>query len=131
MTKNAAILLVEDEPVTARLIQKMLENLGYTVEGIIPSGEEAIQVLEKNRPDLVILDITLAGEIDGIETAMYINEKHNIPIIYLTANTHYSVIQKAKEKTKSYGYLLKPVKGIDLHWTISTAIRRHQLEQGP
>ena len=109
----------------------MLENLGYTVEGIIPSGEEAIQVLEKNRPDLVILDITLAGEIDGIETAMYINEKHNIPIIYLTANTHYSVIQKAKEKTKSYGYLLKPVKGIDLHWKISTAIRRHQLEQGP
>jgi CheY-like chemotaxis protein len=127
--KNASILLIEDEPVTAHAIRKMLENLDYTVAAVIPSGEEALRELEKNRPDLIILDITLAGEIDGIDTAMHINRKYDIPIIYLTANTHFSVIQRAKEKTKSYGYLLKPVKGIDLHWTINTALKLHLLER--
>jgi two-component system, response regulator PdtaR len=127
--KNAKILIIEDEPLTALAIQKMLENMGYMVTEVIPSGEEALEKISSLKPDLIIMDITLAGDIDGIEAAMYINKNFGIPIVYLTANTNFDVIQRAREATKSYGYLLKPVKGIDLHWTINTALKRHRLEE--
>lgn len=127
--KNSTILIIEDEQVTAQLIKKMLENLGYNIAGIIASGEEALASIGTIKPDLIIMDITLAGKIDGIEAASYINKNFGIPIIYLTANTNFDIIQRAKDETSSYGYLLKPVKGIDLHWTINTALKRHHLEK--
>lgn len=127
--KNATILIIEDEQVTAQLIKKMLENLGYNIAGIIASGEEALASIGIIKPDLIIMDITLAGKIDGIEAASYINKNFGIPIIYLTANTNFDIIQRAKDETSSYGYLLKPVKGIDLHWTINTALKRHHFEK--
>jgi two-component system, response regulator PdtaR len=126
MTK---ILIIEDELITAQLIRKMLENLGYTIAGIITSGEEALANVGTINPDLIIMDITLAGKIDGIEAAAYINKNFGTPIVYLTANTNFDIIQRAKDETMSYGYLLKPVKGIDLHWTINTALKRHNFEK--
>ncbi len=129
MMKNTRILIIEDEQITAQLIKKMLENLGYTIAGIIASGEEALASVATIRPDLIIMDITLAGKIDGIEAAAYINKNFSIPIVYLTANTNFDIIQRAKDETTSYGYLLKPVKGIDLHWTINTALKRHNYEK--
>jgi CheY-like chemotaxis protein len=129
MMKNTRILIIEDEQITAQLIKKMLENLGYTIAGIIASGEEALASVATIRPDLIIMDITLAGKIDGIEAAAFINKNFSIPIVYLTANTNFDIIQRAKDETTSYGYLLKPVKGIDLHWTINTALKRHNFEK--
>jgi two-component system, response regulator PdtaR len=129
MTKNTRILIIEDEQITAQLIRKMLENLGYSIAGIIASGEEALANVGTIKPDLIIMDITLAGKIDGIEAASFINKNFGIPIVYLTANTNFEVIQRAKDETNSYGYLLKPVKGIDLHWTINTALKRHNFER--
>lgn len=129
MTKNTRILIIEDEQITAQLIRKMLENLGYSIAGIIASGEEALSTVGTIKPDLIIMDITLAGKIDGIEAAAFINKNFGIPIVYLTANTNFEVIQRAKDETNSYGYLLKPVKGIDLHWTINTALKRHNFER--
>jgi len=129
MTKNKRILIIEDEQITAQLIRKMLENLDYSIAGIIASGEEALAVVGTIKPDLIIMDITLAGKIDGIDLAAYINKNFRIPIVYLTANTNFEIIQRAKDETVSYGYLLKPVKGIDLHWTINTALKRHNFER--
>lgn len=123
------VILVEDDPVTALGIQKMLENLDYEVIEIFASGEDALDRLDTLKPDIILMDITLKGAINGIEAAAIINKNYRTPVIYLTANTNYDMIQRAKETTKSYGYLLKPVKGIDLHWTISTALKRHQLEK--
>lgn len=125
---NARILLIEDEAVTALAIRKMLENLGYQVADILQSGEEALGKIEQLNPDLIIMDITLSGKIDGIEAAIQINKNRRIPIVYLTANSDHAVIQRAKKATHYYGYLLKPVSGIDLDWTIHTALKRRQLE---
>lgn len=126
--KNTSILIIEDEPVTALSIQKMLEKLGYSVAEIVPSGEEALQKLGHMRPDLILMDITLAGAIDGIEAAMAVSKNYGIPIVFLTENTNLEVIRRANRATNSYGYLLKPVKGDDLHLTINTALRRHSIE---
>jgi two-component system, response regulator PdtaR len=123
------VILVEDDPITALAVQKMLENLDYDVIEIFASGEDALDRLDTLQPDIILMDITLKGDITGIEAAAIINRNYRTPVIYLTANTNYDTIQQAKETTKSYGYLLKPVKGIDLHWTINTALKRHQLEE--
>jgi len=127
--EHARILIIEDEQITALAIKKMLENLGYLVSDILQSGEEALGKIEKLNPDLIIMDITLSGQIDGIEAATLINKNKKIPIVYLTANTDHEVIQRAKGASHYYGYLLKPVSGIDLDWTIHTALKRHQLER--
>ncbi len=126
---NTKIILVEDDPITALAVQKMLENLDYTVIETFSSGEDALERIHGLKPDIILMDITLKGNINGIEAAEIINKKFMIPIIYLTANASYDTIQKARETTKSYGYLLKPVRGTDLHWTINTALKRHQLEK--
>ncbi|MBN2157986.1 MAG: response regulator [Spirochaetes bacterium] len=129
--KNTNILIIEDEPVTALSIKKMLEKIGYSVPEIITSGEEALERLKEMKPDLILMDITLAGAIDGIEAAIAVNENYGIPIVFLTENTNLEVIQRASKTTLSYGYLLKPVKGFDLQLTINTAMRRHSIERVP
>jgi len=125
------VILIEDDSITAFAVRKMLENLGYAVIEVFTSAEDALDKIPSLAPDIIIMDITLKGEMDGIEAAGIINKHHGTPIIYLTGNTNYDTIHKARETTKSYGYLLKPVRGIDLHWTINTALKRHQLENSP
>jgi two-component system, response regulator PdtaR len=129
--KNARILIIEDDPVTAQFLKKLLENMLYRVIDIIPTGEEAIEKAGALQPDLIIMDITLSGIIDGIEAAMRINERCLIPIIYLTASTDCNVLQRARDSKRCYGCLLKPVTGTDLHWTISMALKRHHIETRP
>ncbi len=123
------VIIIEDDSITAFAVQKMLENLGYAVIETFASAEDALDSIPLLNPDIIIMDITLKGKINGIEAAEIINKNHGAPIIYLTGNTNYDTIQKARETTKSYGYLLKPVRGIDLHWTINTALKRRQLEE--
>ena len=123
------VIIVEDDSITAFAVQKMLENLGYAVIDTFTSAEDALGSMPSLNPDIILMDITLKGKINGIEAAEIINKNHGAPVIYLTANTNYDTIHKARETTKSYGYLLKPVRGIDLHWTINTALKRRQLEE--
>lgn len=124
------VFIIEDEPTTALAIQRMLENFNqYNVIDICASGEDALDRIQELKPDVILMDITLKGDITGIEAAAIINKNSGPPIIYLTANTNYETIQLARDTTKSYGYLLKPVQGMDLHWTINTALKRHQLEE--
>ena len=86
MNQKYKILIVEDEILVATDIQESLESLGYDVQDAVDTGLKAIHSVEKELPDLVLMDINLKGEMTGIEAAKIINQKHDVPIIYLTAN---------------------------------------------
>lgn len=121
------ILIVEDESIVAKDIQHSLKKLGYTVVAICSNGEDAINAAEEFKPDLVLMDIMLKGDMSGIEAANQIREKHKIPVIYLTAYADESTLNKAKV-TEPYGYIIKPFKEIDLHTSIEMAIYKHEKE---
>lgn len=121
------ILIVEDESIVAKDIQHSLKKIGYTVVATCSTGEEAIRTTEELKPDLILMDIMLKGEMSGIEAASLIREKHNIPVIYLTAYADESTLNKAKV-SEPYGYIIKPFKEIDLHTSIEMAIYKHEKE---
>ena len=123
MKKNR-IMIVEDENVTARSLQMSLEKLGYIVTAIVASGEQAIQKLEEgDSPDLVLMDILLQGELDGIETARILAARFNLTVIYLTSHDDKDVFEKAKT-TNPYGYLTKPFTTDDLQKVVELGIYR-------
>lgn len=121
------ILIVEDESIVAKDIQHSLKKLGYTVSGICSTGEDAIKTAEEVKPDLVLMDIMLKGDMNGIDAATEIREKLNVPIIYLTAYADEATLSKAKV-SEPYGYIIKPFKEIDLHTSIEMAIYKHEKE---
>ncbi|WP_216351208.1 hybrid sensor histidine kinase/response regulator [Leptolyngbya sp. 'hensonii'] len=122
------ILVVEDEMIIARDIQGCLENLGYVVSAVVPSGLEAIETAAASRPDLVLMDIRLKGTMDGIQAAEQIWKRFQIPIIYSTGYSDPKTLQRAKE-TGPFGYVLKPVEERELFVAIETALHRYRLEQ--
>jgi two-component system response regulator LytT len=121
------ILITEDESIVAKDIQMSLKKLGYNVIGICNNGEDAIRTAEEHRPDIVLMDIMLKGEMSGIEAADQIRKRLNIPLIFLTAYADESTLSKAKI-TEPYGYIIKPFKEIDLRTTIEMALYKHQKE---
>lgn len=122
------ILIVEDEAIPALDIKNMLEELGYEVSATLSSGEEALERINDLQPDLVLMDITLEGKIDGIMTAAAITRDYAIPIVFLTAHADIGTMKEA-DKINPYGYLLKPVNLADLSLTISSALKRDQIEK--
>ncbi|MBD2482551.1 response regulator [Planktothrix sp. FACHB-1365] len=110
---TATILIVEDELIAAESIARSLRKQGYTVIARINSGEKALEQVSKNCPDLILMDIHLRGELDGVETAKRIREQHQIPIVYITAYSDNSTIERTKETNPS-GYLIKPFKPQDV-----------------
>jgi PAS domain S-box-containing protein len=124
---KAKILIVEDESIEAMNFQQSLESLGYEVVGISQTGEDAIVKAGELRPDLVLMDVVLMGELDGIEAAAQIKENFNIPVVYLTAHPEESTINRAM-LTSPYGYLIKPVNKTDLKNNIKLALNKHQME---
>ncbi|MBW4490894.1 MAG: response regulator [Trichocoleus desertorum ATA4-8-CV12] len=125
---NEKILVVEDERIVARDIEKRLKKLGYVVPVTVASGEEAIKKTAEIRPDLVLMDIQLKGKLDGIETAEQIRADFDIPVIYLTAYADEATLQRAKA-TEPFGYILKPFDARDLHVAIEVALRRRLSEE--
>ena len=121
------ILIVEDERIIAEDIKRILHQFGYHVTDIISYGESVLERYEELNPDLILMDIMLAGDINGIETARRIKEKHNIPIIYLTAYANESILNSAKI-TEPFGYLIKPFEEHELHATIEMAFYRYKIE---
>jgi DNA-binding LytR/AlgR family response regulator len=122
------VLVVEDESIVSKDIQHSLKKIGYNVVGAAATGEKAIELAESEKPDVVLMDIMLKGEMNGIEAAQEIRSSLAIPIIFLTAYADESTLSKAKV-TEPYGYVLKPFKEIDLHTTIEMAIYKHGKEQ--
>lgn len=120
MQSQLKILIVEDEMLIAANIAIQLETLGYEVAGIIPRGEEAIKTVQNEKPDLVLMDINLKGELDGIETATKMQQIAEIPIIYLTANADDAHFDRAKV-TNPYAFISKPFKKLDLQRAIELA----------
>ncbi len=122
------ILIVEDERVVARSLQHTLRNLGYDVSGVVSSGENAIRRSEETAPDLVLMDIVLKGNLDGIETAKQIYSRFNIPVVYLTAHADESTLQRAKI-TEPFGYIIKPFEIRALRSAIEIALYKHNIER--
>lgn len=121
------ILVVEDENILALGLQKKLENLGYVVTGIADSGEETFNKIHEKVPDLILMDIVIKGNIDGIETAAKLKKTYSIPLIYLTAYADDEILARAA-KTEPYGYILKPYKEKELKANIEMAIYRKKSE---
>lgn len=124
------ILIAEDEKIIALDIQRTLQRLGYEVTSVVDSGLDVITHVEKEKPDLVLLDIMLNSKLDGIDAANIISTKYNIPIIYLTALKDESTVQRAKQ-TNYYEYLTKPFDEKKLHNVISQALQRPSQFQQP
>jgi len=122
------ILIVEDEHIVAMGIKRMLKNLGYTVTGVASSGADAISKAESTFPDLVLMDIMLKGELDGIGAAKEIKERFNLPVVYLTAYSDSNILERAK-KTGPFGYIVKPFDEKDLHSNIEIALHRLRREK--
>ncbi len=122
------ILVVEDELIAAENIARNLKKLGYEVIGIVDSGEEAIQAATNNHPNLVLMDIMLQGDLDGIQAAGHIRCELKIPVIYMTAYADDDTLGRAK-LTEPYGYLVKPFKPQTLKTTIEIALQKYQGEQ--
>ncbi|WP_324720977.1 LytR/AlgR family response regulator transcription factor [Salinimicrobium sp. HB62] len=121
MSEKIKILVVEDEMVIAANISLQLTSLGYEVTGIVPRGEEALMHVKDNPPDIILLDINLKGDLDGIETALEMQKMQNIPLIYLTANIDDAHFNRAKD-THPYGFISKPFKKLDLQRAIELTI---------
>jgi FOG: CheY-like receiver len=105
---EAIIMIVEDEAVTAMALKRSLTNMGYSVCGVFPTGEQAVTKAAELKPDLILMDIKLAGKMTGINAAAEIRATSTVPVIYLTAFSDDRVVNAAKV-TGPFGYILKPV----------------------
>lgn len=128
MADGAAIVIVEDEFIVALDIQRYLERNGYSVRGILPSGEEFLERVEELDPDLVLMDIKLQGKLDGVETAARLADIRAVPVILLTAYADETTLSRAKI-TQPFGYLLKPFNEQELRTSIEIALYRAMMER--
>lgn len=126
--EKPCILIVEDESIIARDLSASLEAMGYRVAGNMITGKDAIAAAEELHPDLVLMDIELQGDMDGIEAAQTIRTRFNLPIIYLTAYADDRMLERARE-TGPFGYLIKPFDDRELHFTIQMALYKHGLDE--
>jgi len=121
------VLIVEDEGIVAMNLQARLEELGYLVLSVVSSGEEAITAIQADRPDVVLMDIRLAGVIDGTEAAGAVWRWFHVPVVYLTAHGDEKTLMKVKE-TEPYGFVLKPFSIEQIHAAIQLALDRRDKE---
>ena len=124
---GARILVVEDEAIVAENLRRDLESMGHSVAATAMDGDEAVDAAEKERPDLILMDIRLAGGSDGIEAARRILSRHSIPVIFTTAYSDASTLRRATI-TVPYGYLVKPIEERDLRTAVEIALYRHRME---
>lgn len=122
------ILIVEDEIIIAKDIEKTLKKDGYEVIDLVPSGEKAIEVIKKSKPDLILMDIRLKGKMDGIEAAEIIKNKFDLPVIYLTSYKDEATLLRAKI-TEPYGYIIKPFNYKELKILIDIASYKHKTQE--
>ena len=126
--KKISVLIVEDEIIVSKDLEYSLKSLGYNVVGCVATGVKAIELAKKSKPDIILLDIMLKGEMSGIDAAGIISKTLNIPFIYLTAYSEENTIEEAK-KTGPYGYIVKPFKEIDIKTAIEMAVHKHSLDK--
>jgi AmiR/NasT family two-component response regulator len=125
MQGQTRILIVEDEILIAHQLSAKLQRFGYHVVGIVASGLEAIREAASHRPDLVLMDIVITGDMDGTEAGTIIRRDYGIPVIYLTAYADNETIARA-ERSGGYGYILKPFQEREVHAMIKLALNRYR-----
>ncbi|UKN01596.1 response regulator [Paracrocinitomix mangrovi] len=128
MSEVKKIFITEDEFIVSKNLESKLKTLGYEVTGTSPSGEEAIQKIRKNPPDIVLMDIMLAGEMDGIETAKMIRSEFDIPVIFLTAYSSEEIYRRAA-LAEPYAYIIKPYEERELEINIAIALYKSNIER--
>ncbi len=121
------ILLVEDEQVTSMDLKEMIEAIGYSVSVTCDTAEGTLEFLDGNRVDLVLLDIHLAGERDGIDVAGEIQKRFDVPFVYLTAHSNDKTLNRARE-TQPDGFLVKPITQADLNATLRMVFGAEETE---
>jgi CheY-like chemotaxis protein len=119
--KRISILIVEDEGIVAMDLENRLKGLGYSVSGVAATGEDAIRKATEARPDLVLMDIRLRGDMDGIEAARAIQARSHIPVVYVTALADRDTLQRS-ETTEHHGYVVKPLEDAELCAAIEAAL---------
>ena len=124
---NARILIVEDEAITVLALKRELSSLGYEIAGTASTTDEALNAVELQRPDLVLMDITLAGPVNGIVAALAIRGNFHVPVVFLTAHADDGTMERAVA-AGAFGYVLKPFSGAGLKAAIETALHKHQTE---
>lgn len=127
MTDPKTILIVEDDGIIAADIRRTVQKLGYNVPAIAGEGEHAIARVAELNPDLVLMDIMLAGGMDGIQAAEEIHSRFDVPVVYLTAFADQAMLERAKQ-TRPFGYVIKPFKEKELHSSIEMAFYQHAAE---
>jgi PAS domain S-box-containing protein len=127
-TTHERILIAEDDGIIAARLRNFLTKLGYVVPAVVASGEEAVRQAAERRPELVLMDIRLAGDLDGIEAGGRIRADLGIPLIYMTAYMDDTLLQRAK-RTEPYGYLVKPVQDRELRATVEVALYKHRMDR--
>lgn len=121
-------MVVEDEAIVAMDLKQTLERFGYSVPGMATSGSEAIEIASQTRPDIILMDIQLDGHMDGIEVAQRLNELIDVPVVFLTAFSNESTLQRAKT-SHPFGFLIKPYQERELRSAIEVALFTHGLEK--
>ena len=124
---KANVLIVEDDWIVAEDTKITLKKLGFSVSGVVTSGEESLKKVEAEPPDLVLMDIKLEGEMDGIEAAERIRDRFNIPVVYVTGYADGDVLERAKV-TEPFGYIVKPFEDREINSAIEIALYKHEME---
>ncbi|NTU55399.1 MAG: response regulator [Anaerolineales bacterium] len=125
---KARILIVEDEQIVALDIQNSLEGSGYDIAGQTDMGEDAVKLTGELQPDLILMDIGLKGEVDGIEAATRIRRQFDLPVIFLTAFTTPTILERARQ-AEPFGYVVKPFDERELIGNIEMAVYKHRMEK--
>src|SRR5262245_45323549 len=118
------ILIVEDEPDIANLIRQFLEKSGYEVAAVVDTGEEALTQAERLQPDLALMDISLRGKLDGVETASQVFSRFGVPVVFVTGLADDVTIERS-QAARAFGYVLKPFRQEDLKSSIDLALSKH------
>ena len=119
--KKKSVLIVEDEPIIAADLKDRLIDLGYEIMASVDSGEEALQQVRDKAPDIILMDVHLAGKLDGVETALQLRKTTSAPLIFLTSNSDDATFRRARQ-AKPQAFISKPFRGRDLAHTIALAI---------
>lgn len=122
--RRYSVLIVEDERIVAKDLQQTLGGLGYDAFDIASSADEALSKASLRCPDVVLMDIRIAGALDGIDAAQVLRQRFGIPVVYLTAHADEATLERAKQ-TEPYGFLVKPLRVSELRSTLEIALHRH------
>ncbi|MBX2877508.1 MAG: LytTR family transcriptional regulator DNA-binding domain-containing protein [Saprospiraceae bacterium] len=128
MDHQIDIMVVEDDMIIAADISMQLTQLGYNVSAILPKGEDALAQLQHSQPDIILMDVGLKGDLDGVDTAQEILNNYEIPVIFLTANSDPETFRRAKH-TRPFAFITKPFEAIDLERSLELLVSRLTTEK--